>query len=70
MLAGAGIRPGTIYGSSDRIAAYPGENPVTPGDLAATMFHALGIDPTGHFQDGTNRPYPLATGDPIIGLFG
>src|SRR5262249_31670483 len=45
MLAGGGIRGGVVHGSSDRIAAYPKDNPVTPQDFSATVFHALGVDP-------------------------
>jgi len=67
--AGAGITRGAIFGSSDRQGGYPQSNPVTPGDIAATLFHALGIDPAGHFSDLTNRPYRIAAGDPIAGLF-
>ena len=44
-MAGGGITPGAIYGASDRIGAYPSADPVTPDDIAATMFWALGIDP-------------------------
>ncbi len=69
ILAGAGITRGAIYGSSDRQGGYPQSNPVTPGDVAATLFDALGIDPAGHYPDLTNRPYRIATGDPISGLF-
>src|SRR5581483_10931639 len=45
VLAGAGVRGGQVFGSSDRHAAYPSTNPVSPGDLAATIYHCLGIDP-------------------------
>jgi hypothetical protein len=69
LLAGAGVTPGAVYGASDRIGAYPQSNPVTPGDLVATLFAALGVDPGGHFTDGTNRPYRIATGAPVAGLF-
>jgi hypothetical protein len=70
VLAGAGITPGAIYGSSDRHAAYPQSDPVTPGDLAATLFHALGISAHTHYADHTNRPYRATTGNAITRLFG
>lgn len=70
MLAGAGIRPGAVYGASDKMGAYPSLNPVTPADLTATMFASLGIDPTGHFDDSTGRPTPITPGQPVTGLFG
>jgi hypothetical protein len=68
-LLGAGIQQGAIYGASDRIGAYPQTNPVAPGDLIATMYSALGIDPNTHFEDGIGRPAPIATGKPIRGLY-
>ncbi len=69
VLAGAGIRGGTVYGSSDRIAAYAAELPVTPDDLAATMFHSLGIRLDHEMIDAQGRPLRLCTGSPVEGLF-
>jgi hypothetical protein len=69
LLAGAGVVGGTVYGASDRHAAYPQSHPVSPGDLTATMFHALGIDPAGHYTDLADRPYRVATGEPLVKLF-
>ena len=70
VMAGAGIRGGAVYGASDRHAAYPQANAVGPWDVAATMFHALGVDPHAHYQDLGQRPFPVATGSPIVDLFG
>jgi hypothetical protein len=69
VLAGGGIRGGSVYGSSDKIGAYPAADPVTPGDLAATLFWRLGIDPTIEIRDLTGRPYHVAEGEPIRKLF-
>ncbi|MDA1014167.1 MAG: DUF1501 domain-containing protein [Planctomycetota bacterium] len=69
LMAGAGIQGGLLYGSSDRFAAYPDSNPVTPEDVAATIYHALGIDPKQHIQDPLDRPRVLALGEPILELF-
>ena len=69
VMAGAGVAPGAVYGASDRMGAYPKSNPCTPGDIAATLFAALGLDPGGHYIDSTDRPYPIATGKPITGLY-
>lgn len=69
VLAGAGIESGAVFGKSDRIAAYPQADPVTPGDLAATIFHALGIPADTHYDDLTGRPQRIVTGDPITKLF-
>jgi len=68
LLAGAGVPGGAVYGSSDRLAAYPASNPVTPQDLSATMYHLLGIDPHLTVRDPQGRPYALSTGDPVWDL--
>jgi uncharacterized protein (DUF1501 family) len=70
LLAGAGVVPGALYGKSDRFAAYPALDPTAPGDLFATMFHALGIPADAHYSDATDRPYRAVTGAPITKLFG
>ena len=70
VMAGAGVKRGHIVGASDRIAAYPETTPLTPGDIAATMFSSLGLDPSSHFTDAGGRPFPLATGKPIAELYG
>lgn len=69
-LAGAGIRGGAVYGASDRIAAYPVENPVGPEDVAATIYHALGIPQRTELVDLTGRPIRLWSGKPLTQLFG
>ena len=66
----AGVRGGSVYGSSDRIGTYPASDPVTPGDLAATIFWRFGIDPETEVHDQTGRPHRLATGEPLRRLFG
>jgi uncharacterized protein (DUF1501 family) len=68
LFAGGGMPGGAVYGSSDRTAAFPRENPVTPEDIAATIYEALGIDPTRELRDGQDRPYTLCTGTPIRAL--
>ncbi len=70
LFAGGGIVPGAIHGASDKIGAYPATDAVTPDDIAATMFWALGIDPETVFYDTLNRPLPIAAGKPIVPLFG
>jgi len=70
VLAGGGIRGGVVHGASDRIGAYPAADPVTPGDLAATLFWRFGLDPATEVRDLTGRPYRLAEGEPLGRLFG
>jgi uncharacterized protein (DUF1501 family) len=69
VLAGGGVRGGVVHGSSDRVGAYPDADPVTPGDLAATLFWRFGLDPATEVRDLTGRPYRLADGEPIRKLF-
>lgn len=69
VMAGGGLKPGTTYGASDRSGAKPEENPVTPGDLAATIFWRFGIDPQTQIIDPLDRPFPLAEGEPITAMF-
>jgi len=69
LLTGAGIRPGAVTGAGDRIAAYPQEVPLKPADITATLFHALGIDPAGHFEDSSSRPWTISEGTPITRLW-
>ena len=62
LLAGAGIRGGTVYGASDTQAAYVADNPVRPADLLATIYRTLGIDPATRVPDQTGRPIEIAQG--------
>ena len=71
ILAGAGIQGGTLYGQSDKDAAYPADNPVRPEDLAATIYYALGINPDLRLPDQQGRPVQIVeNGRPLIELFG
>jgi hypothetical protein len=70
VLAGAGAIGGAVLGASDRIGAYPDSHPVTPGDLAATVYWRLGLDPATELADRGGRRYRLADGEPLRSLFG
>jgi hypothetical protein len=59
LFAGAGTRGGTMYGESDRDAAYPASHPVSPADLAATIYERLGISPDLRIPGPQGRPVPL-----------
>jgi hypothetical protein len=65
MVAGGGVRGGQVFGSSDRSAAYPSTNSTSPADLAATIFHLLGIDPRSGITDQQGRPFVASSGTPI-----
>ncbi len=62
VFAGAGIRGGTVHGTSDKDAAYPMDHPVSPADICATIYECLGIDPELLIHDRTGRPQPIALG--------
>lgn len=70
LLAGGGIRGGQIYGKTDKIGAYPTENPVTPEDWLATIYYALGLSPQAEIHDREGRPHRLVDGQPLTALFG
>src|SRR5205085_8739700 len=59
VLAGGGVKGGLVYGASDKIGAFPASDPVTPGDLAATLFGCFGLDLAAEVRDLTGRPYRL-----------
>lgn len=68
VMAGGGVRPGLVHGSSDRNAAYPASLPVSPADVAATIYHCLGIDPQSPVSDQQGRPLHIAPGEPVHAL--
>ena len=69
VLAGGGIQGGQVYGSSDRYGEYPLEKPVTPADVAHTVYHAMGINDLIAY-DKLDRPYHLLeNSQPLTSLF-
>jgi uncharacterized protein (DUF1501 family) len=66
VLAGGGIRGGVVVGESDAKGAYPASRPLTPADVHATIFTALGYDPHGvSYTTLDGRPMLLCDGQPI-----
>jgi hypothetical protein len=70
VLAGGGVPGGQLFGASDDKAAYPTIDKVTQDDIAATIYHLLGLEPETLIYDRQNRPYPVALGQPIAKLLG
>ena len=68
LLAGGGIQGGRVVGSSDKVGAYPQDDPQKPENFAATIYEALGLPRTATWYDLLDRPFPLYHGDPIPGL--
>ncbi len=58
-LAGGGIRPGHVFGASDKIGAYPARQPVTPADIIATIYRTLGLPADLELHDRQERPFAL-----------
>ncbi len=69
LLAGGGVSGGMTFGSSDSIGAYPDTDPVTPGDVAATIFWRFGVDHSQEIHDSFGRLFRLADGQPIRAMF-
>ena len=66
LLACGGLRTGQIVGSTDRHAAYAKDRPITFGEVHATIYHCLGIDPEMHVYDRSGRPVPIAHGGQAV----
>jgi uncharacterized protein (DUF1501 family) len=67
-LAGGGVGRGVVYGASDKAAAYPRGHAHEPKDLAATVYHLLGVPGDTTLSDRTSRPHSLVIGKKIDGL--
>lgn len=64
-MAGAGVPGGHVYGKSDKIASEPVSDPVAPNQVAATIYHLLGLDPHTEIRDQLDRPFPIADAAPL-----
>jgi hypothetical protein len=70
VVAGGGRPGGEVIGRSDRLAAYPADEPVTPQDLGASLLDALGVDPGREVRDAFGQMVPLSGGQVKPALFG
>ncbi len=66
VLAGGGVRGGQVIGASDRIGESPSERPITPADLANTIYSLLGIDPDSELVTADGRPIRINQGGKFI----
>ncbi|HEV3236388.1 MAG TPA: DUF1501 domain-containing protein [Gemmataceae bacterium] len=69
LFAGAGIKGGQVIGSSDSIGAEPKDRPVSPVEVAATIYEGIGIDSKTRIKDTEGRTMPLAETELIEELF-
>ena len=66
VLAGGGLRHGQVIGASARDGGEIKERPVTPGDLAATIYHHMGVPLDATYSDHRGRPlFIVEHGEPI-----
>jgi uncharacterized protein (DUF1501 family) len=59
LFAGAGVQPGIVIGATDKQGAYPTKRPVSPADVAYTVFDSLGIDPRKQLVAPDGRPIEI-----------
>jgi hypothetical protein len=65
-LAGGGVKGGQVVGASDRVGESPSDRPVTPADLARTIYTLLGIDPDRELQTADGRPVQINQGGQVV----
>lgn len=66
VMAGGGVSPGIVVGASDAIGESPADRPVTPVDLACTIYHLLGIDPSFEMHTTDGRPVQVNQGGQLV----
>jgi len=70
VVGGGAIKGGQAFGSTSADGMDIKENPVTIGDLFATVYKGLGLDPETKIRDNLGRPLPIADGKAIKDLVG
>jgi hypothetical protein len=66
VLAGAGIPGGQVIGASDRVGESPQDRPITPADVAHTIYTLLGVDPARELHTADGRPVAINQGGRLI----
>jgi hypothetical protein len=66
MMAGGGMQRGVIHGKTDPRGGEPIQDPVTPEDLAATIFTLLGVNPEKRLISPGNRPVDIVRGGNVL----
>ncbi|MCE9531921.1 MAG: DUF1501 domain-containing protein [Planctomycetes bacterium] len=69
LFAGANVATGQVIGSSDKHGANPQDRPITPPEVAASVYKGLGLDLDAQLPSPDNRPVPMVEANPIAGLF-
>jgi len=66
LMAGGGVRGGQVIGETDEKGMGPTSDPIAPDDIAATLYHTLGIEPTTEYYTDSGRPVQLARDGHVI----
>ncbi len=66
MLAGGGIKPGIVYGTSNATASEPESDPVNPADLMTTVYHQMGIVADKELMSPGDRPIEIVDGGQVV----
>ena len=66
MLIGGGFQAGLVFGSSDASGAYPVSDPLVPGDILSTIYHALGIPNQHEIYDQLQRPHRVVPAGDVV----
>jgi uncharacterized protein (DUF1501 family) len=69
LFAGGGVQGGQVIGASDRLGAEPRNRPVSPAEIAATVYHVLGVPGDATLPGPEGTPVPVTEGRPIAELF-
>ncbi len=69
LFAGAGVRGGQVVGASDKLGGEPKDRPATPAEVAASVYHGLGVDLDARLPGPEGRPTPITEAEPIEELF-
>ncbi|MBM81253.1 MAG: hypothetical protein CMJ78_11765 [Planctomycetaceae bacterium] len=69
LFAGAGTQGGVLFGESDKDGAYPLTHPVSPADIAATLYESLGISPDTRIPNALGQPVPVVEDGHVLPLF-
>jgi hypothetical protein len=68
VVGGGAIKGGQVYGSTSKDGLDVKDKPCSIGDLFATVYKGLGLDPSTQMRDNLSRPKPIADGKPLAGL--
>lgn len=69
LFSGGGLKMGQVVGKTNRLGESPIERRLSPGDIHATIYHVLGVDPSTTFLNHAGRPIPaIDAGEPIAEL--